>query len=92
MGQAAIDKPDLVARLVYQKQQALVNKVRDGFFGQVAGLVYTIEYQKRGLPHMHMLIFLTQENKIHTIEDVDSFISAEIPHQSIHPQLYEAVW
>ena len=77
--------------MFYQKQQALVNKVRDGFFGQVAGLVYTIEYQKRGLPHMHMLIFLTQENKIHTIEDADSFISAEIPDQSVHPQLYEAV-
>ena len=25
-------------------------------FGKVAGLVYSIEFQKRGLPHVHMLL------------------------------------
>ena len=90
-GQTAVDRPDLVARVFYQKQQALLKKVRSGHFGKVAGLVYTIEYQKRGLPHMHLLIFLEPESKIHTAEQVDSFISAQIPDQNVHPQLYEAV-
>ncbi|KIK46873.1 hypothetical protein CY34DRAFT_33067, partial [Suillus luteus UH-Slu-Lm8-n1] len=39
-------------------RQTLLKKVRGGYYGKVAGLVYTIEYQKRGLPHMHLLIFL----------------------------------
>ncbi|KIJ04417.1 hypothetical protein PAXINDRAFT_22625, partial [Paxillus involutus ATCC 200175] len=52
----AIDRLDLVARVFFRKQQDLLKKVRNGFYGAVAGLVYTIEYQKRGLPHMHLLI------------------------------------
>ncbi|KIK36582.1 hypothetical protein CY34DRAFT_30821, partial [Suillus luteus UH-Slu-Lm8-n1] len=57
-GQSAVDRPDLVAYVFYQKQQALLKKVHAGYYGKVAGLVYTIEYQKRGLSHMHLLIFL----------------------------------
>jgi len=54
-------------------------------------LVYTIEYQKHGLPHMHLLIFLESDHKIRTVEQIDSFISAQIPDRNIYPQLYEAV-
>jgi Helitron helicase-like domain at N-terminus len=91
VGQSAVDRPDLVARVFYQKQQALLKKVRKGYYGKVAGLVYTIEYQKRGLPHMHLLIFLDPNHKIRTVEQVNSFISAQIPDRDVHPQLYEAV-
>ncbi|KIK71806.1 hypothetical protein PAXRUDRAFT_124858, partial [Paxillus rubicundulus Ve08.2h10] len=56
IGQKSIDCPDLVAHVFFQKEQALLKKVRNGCFGAVAGLVYNIEYQKRGLPHMHLLI------------------------------------
>ncbi|KIK12309.1 hypothetical protein PISMIDRAFT_46487, partial [Pisolithus microcarpus 441] len=55
-GQKTVDQPDLVARVFHAKQQALLKKIRDGYFGAVAGFVYTIEYQKHGLPHMHLLI------------------------------------
>ena len=90
-GQRAVDRPDLVARVFYQKKEALLKKVRGGYFGAVAGLVYTIEYQKRGLPHMHLLIFLQEHDKIRRPEQVDSFISAQIPDAEITPQLYSAV-
>jgi len=86
-----VDRPDLVAHVFYQKQQALLQMIRKGYYGAVAGLVYTIEYQKRGLPHMHLLIFLEDEDKIWAIEQIDAFISAQIPDPIIHPQLYEAV-
>ena len=46
------------------------------YFGKVAGLIYTIEYQKHGLLYMHLLIFLEEQFKIHTVEQVNSFISA----------------
>jgi len=51
----------------------------NGLFGKVAGMVYTVEFQKRGLPHMHLLIFLQQEDKIRNPKDVDDIVSAQIP-------------
>jgi hypothetical protein len=40
---------------------------------------------------MHLLIFLEERDKIRTAEQVDAAISAQIPDQDLHPQLYEAV-
>lgn len=56
--QTAADRPDIVARVFQLKKEALLKEIRDGLFGGVVGLVHTIEFQKRGLPHMHLLIFL----------------------------------
>ncbi|XP_021980536.1 uncharacterized protein LOC110876681 [Helianthus annuus] len=53
--------------------------------------LYTIEFQKRGLPHCHMLLWVTPECKIQTAEDVDNFISAEIPNPTTDPVLYRIV-
>ena len=39
IGQSATDQPDLVARVFYQKQQALLQKIQKGYYGSVAGLV-----------------------------------------------------
>ena len=66
--------------------------VRDGYFGAVARFVYTIEYQKHGLPHMHLLVFLKELDKICTMEQVDAIISAQIPDPAVHPQLHQAVF
>nr|GEY75334.1 DNA helicase [Tanacetum cinerariifolium] len=42
-------------------------------------IVYTIEFQKRGLPHCHSLLWLNESSKIHQDSDVDKYISAELP-------------
>ena len=39
-----------------------------------------IEYQKRGLPHAHILVILDSNDSLKTAKDVDSVICAEIPH------------
>ena len=91
IGQSTVDRPDLVARVFHAKQQALLRKIRDGYYGLVAGFVYTIEYQKRGLPHMHLLVFLEQQDKIQSVEQIDAIISAQIPDPAVHPQLHAAV-
>ena len=91
IGQTTVDRPDLVARVFHAKQQALLKKIRDGYFGQVAGFVYTIEYQKRDLPHMHLLVFLEEQDKIQTVEQIDAVISAQIPELNLHPQLHSVV-
>ena len=85
------DRPDIVARVFAQKMEQLLKDVRGGLFGKVAGMVYTIEFQKRGLPHMHLLIFLDQQDKIRNPKDVDDIVSAQIPDPVAHPLLYDSV-
>lgn len=53
--------------------------------------MYTIEFQKRGLPHAHLLIFLHPSNKYPTPDDIDKIISAEIPCHSEQKELYNLV-
>ena len=54
-------------------------------------VIYTIEWQKRGLPHAHILIFLHPSNKYPNPEDIDNIISAEIPNKDTNPELYQIV-
>lgn len=49
---------------------------------------YSIEWQKRGLPHAHILIWL--ENKIQP-RYIDNYISAEIPNPNIDQLLHNIV-
>ncbi|GJZ71532.1 putative PIF1 DNA helicase/replication protein A1-like protein [Tanacetum coccineum] len=53
--------------------------------------VYTIEFQKRGLPHCHILLWLEPEDKITTTAKIDKYISAEIPNKNEDPELYQIV-
>ena len=53
--------------------------------------IYVIEWQKRGLPHAHILICLAHEDKIQTSEQVDLIVKAEIPDPSINKLAYETV-
>jgi len=54
-------------------------------------MVHTIEFQKRGLPHMHLLIFLDPDYKIRDANDVDSIMSAQIPDPETEPVLYDII-
>jgi hypothetical protein len=53
--------------------------------------LYTIEFQKRGLPHAHILIFLHPSSKYPTPEDINQIISAEIPNPHSQKELYHLV-
>ena len=69
-----------VARVfcLYVKQM-MKDILRGEIFGKVDAYLWTIEFQKRGLPHLHLLIILSNHNKLITADFVDSLISAEIP-------------
>ena len=54
-------------------------------------VIYTIEWQKRGLSHAHILIFLQPANKYPNPEDIDKIISAEIPNKYTDPELYQII-
>ena len=78
--QAATDRPDLIARVFHLKQKDLLSQIRHvEIFGRFLGCVWTIEYQKRGLPHMHLLLFLHPEDRFLTPERIDEIICAELP-------------
>ena len=51
-------------------------------------MVHVIEFQKRGLPHCHILVVLDQNRKLRDGHDVDSIICAEIPDERAVPDLY----
>jgi hypothetical protein len=50
-----------------------------------------IEFQKRGLPHAHILLILNPEDKPRDVRDIDGVVSAEIPDPVEHPLAYETV-
>jgi hypothetical protein len=49
------------------------------------------EFQKRGLPHIHMIIFFHPDSKLHTPEDIESLLSAEFPDSEEEPELFDLV-
>jgi hypothetical protein len=91
-GQKVEDRPDIVTQVFKLKKDALLNDIKEkGIFGKAVAMVYTIEFQKRGLPHMHLLLFLDSQNKIHTTADVDAVSCAQIPDPELQPLLYQTV-
>ena len=85
-GQIAQDRPDLISRVFNMKLKAILRDIlKENIFGKVLAYLYTIEFQKRGLPHAHILIILAQEYKPQTVADYDALISAEIPDKVSDP-------
>ena len=52
---------------------------------------YTVEWQKRGLPHAHILLYLYPDDKHPTPVDIDKIISVEIPDKITNPRDYEVI-
>lgn len=91
-GEQAADRPDLVARVFHLKLHALLQCLaRDSWLGHVLAYTYVVEYQKRGLPHAHILLILTNDDKPRSGADIDKFVSAEIPNPTQEPKLYALV-
>jgi len=91
-GQTPYDRPDLIARVFEMKRKALLDEIYNhGIFGLTVAYVYTIEFQKWGLPHMHLLIFLHEPHKVLTPEAVDSCIWARWPDPEQYPKLSATV-
>ena len=80
-----------MAHVFEQKKKTLLKEIHDGLFGRTVATVHTLEFQKRGLPHMHLLIFLHPNDKIRDANQVDSIVSAQIPDPNTHPLLYETI-
>lgn len=85
-GQTWRERPDLCARVFKEKKRQLLDDLRKGFaFRDAEGnlqkaetLLWVIEYQKRGLPHVHIAVRTSGEQPV-TAAAIDRNVSAMLP-------------
>ncbi|GJS92889.1 DNA helicase [Tanacetum coccineum] len=86
------DRADIIDRVFEKKVRDYIDFVRDSnTFGTVVGVLYTIEFQKRGLPHCHSLLWIDGDSKVQQDIDVDKYICAELPDPAIDPNTYVVI-
>ncbi|GBM27572.1 hypothetical protein AVEN_97086-1 [Araneus ventricosus] len=86
------DRPDLLARVFNLKLKSLMDDPTvHGALGKSIAQVYTIEFQKRGLAHAHILIALRAAGKFSTSEHIDKLVRADIPSSIENLRLHEIV-
>lgn len=87
--QISSDRPDITARVFRQKLKILIDLLtKHMVFGEARCSMYSVEWQKRGLPHAHILLWLVDKIRPDQIDDI---ISAEIPDPQTDPDLYDVV-
>ena len=85
-GETVQDRPDLVSRVFKLKKDQLLRDIKVGqIFGKVVAFLWVIEFQKRGLPHAHILVILKEDERPTEDKDIDNMISAQLPPD---PELY----
>jgi len=92
LGQSTEFRPDLVSRVFNLKLKDLLKDIKTNhIFGTPTAVVHVIEFQKRGLPHAHILLILKEQFKPKDADIIDSLICAEIPDQVVAPRLHEII-
>ena len=88
-GQKSHDRHDIIARVFHLKVKKLMAVLNKGsLFGGVQCFMFSVEWQKRGLPHIHILLWLEQRI---SPDRIDTVIFAEIPDPEQDPLLYDIV-
>ena len=84
------DHPDIVGRVFWLKFKAMMKDIVDHeIFGPVQAYVWRIEWQARGLPHVHLLIIL--RDPCRSPRAIDAVVCAEIPDPDVFPELFALV-
>ena len=60
----------------------MLAELKDNLFGLYTSYVYTIKYQKRGLPYKHLLLFLKLSAKFLTAARIDEVVCTKLPDPS----------
>ncbi|XP_074327400.1 uncharacterized protein LOC141665319 [Apium graveolens] len=85
------DAPDVVARVFKMKVDQLMDMIKKkNCFGRCIGVMHVIEFQKCGLPHAHILIWLHPDDRPKITEQIDKMVSVKIPNSEIDPVGYNA--
>ncbi|KAJ1275484.1 hypothetical protein BS78_05G139000 [Paspalum vaginatum] len=90
-GQQPSDRSDIVNRVFKMKLNMLMDDIKKKqFFGPINAVLYTVEFQKRGLPHVHIIIWLSKDEPPDA-QKIDFHISAQLPDPEKDPIGYDAV-
>jgi hypothetical protein len=90
--QTASDRPDIVARVFKQKLDELYDDLWDNnIFGTPLCIIYQVEFQKRGLPHAHILLTVDSASAPKSPEMLDLAVCAEFPNPFQQAPLYDLV-
>ncbi|GJS68023.1 DNA helicase [Tanacetum coccineum] len=86
------DRADIVDRVFEMKIHQFIHYLRDAQpFGKTVAVLYTVEFQKRGLPHCHTLLWIDESVRVRRDEDIDIYISAELPSKETDPECHRIV-
>ena len=89
--QQPAERYDVISRVFKLKLMQMLSDFKDGVLGPRAAEVMCVEWQKRGLPHAHILLFFAAEAKLRDAADYDTVVCAEIPPVESEPVLHERV-
>ena len=79
-GGSAQDRIDVVNRVFKQHLDQLRNDlITKKALGTPVAYLDVIEFQKRGLPHAHILVILERVDRLVTEDDIDAVVTAELP-------------
>jgi hypothetical protein len=82
--------PDIVGRVFMLKFASILQEITiTEIFGPVLAYVWRVEWQARGLPHIHMLLILAQ--RVLAVDRIDSIVCAEFPDPMSYPDHHDAV-
>jgi hypothetical protein len=91
-GEETNDRPDLTSRVFNMKLNALLNDLlQNGVLGTAVTDIHVVEWQKRGLPHAHILIILRSQDQSRDSSEYDRIVCAELLDKSTRPELYNIV-
>ncbi len=92
LGEEANDRSDLTSRVFNMKLNALLKDLlQNGVLGIAVADIHVVEWQKRGLPHGHILIILRIQDKPCDNSDYDQIVCVKLLDKITHPELYNIV-
>lgn len=102
---------ELTNRVFNIRVKRLMKDIKeDKVLGNASNIIFVTEFQKRGLPHIHMVVTLDTKvssswmlsllyiclmhliiSQMETPDDVDGFVSCELPDPDLNPELHRRV-
>ena len=84
--------PDIINHVFCLKLDDIIKRLTvDGYMCHIQAHVYVIKFQKRGLPHTHILIIMYHNFRFLTPDNVDRAVSAELPDPVTRSEFFQQV-
>ncbi len=86
------ERVDLIARYFDLMIKELMEDIeKRQIFGKCIGHIRVVEFQQRGIPHVHLVVIIDQDDKPKTPDDIDRVICAQIPDPVKDAKLFDIV-